>query len=298
MKGITRIPRPLTSDPNTQAILVLEDCSIAEHCTHEAEANGIMFLQEHLLLFVLAGTNKLSYGNQSFYVNQHEMILLKKSTMVHYQKIADSNNVFDCMMFSIPDDLLKSFLSTSDLMMPSKIETTTVDVDSYPMNDRLLSFAQSLKPYFYDGEIVLPGQIRLKFMEMLYDVATCSTYLFQQILQLNEPIVADIHDIMESHYMTPLTITDFAFLSGRSISSFKRDFQQIYNTSPAVWIRNKRLERAKTLLISTALNISDIGNMLGFENISHFSKVFREKYSCSPTTYRATNGSGVSCSSF
>ncbi|MCX2585648.1 AraC family transcriptional regulator [Pedobacter sp. MR22-3] len=289
MKGITRIPRPLTSDPKTQAILVLEDCSIAEHCTHEAEIEGTMFLQEHLLLFVLAGTNKLSYGNQLLYVNQHEMILLKKSTVVHYQKIADSNNVFDCMMFSIPDGLLKSFLSTSDLMMPSKTETTTVDEDSHPMNDRLLSFAESLKPYFYDGEIVLPGQIRLKFMEMLYDVATCNTHLFQQILQLNKPMVAAIHDVMERHYMSSLTIKDFAYLSGRSLSSFKRDFQQIYNTSPEVWIRNKRLERAKTLLESTALNVSEIGNTLGFENISHFSKVFREKYSCSPTTYRATH---------
>lgn len=82
-------------------------------------------------------------------------------------------------------------------------------------------------------------------MELLYDVAECNRNMFLQILQLHEPVRTDIRNVVEQHYASPVSVSELAYLSGRSLSSFKRDFQNIYNVAPATWIREKRLEKAK-----------------------------------------------------
>ncbi|WP_245592363.1 helix-turn-helix domain-containing protein [Ectobacillus panaciterrae] len=71
--------------------------------------------------------------------------------------------------------------------------------------------------------------------------------------------------------MNPVSLNELAYLSGRSLSTFKRDFRKIYNTSPMKWIRNRRLDKAKELLTHTSLSVSDVCFSTGFENIAHFS---------------------------
>ncbi|MFD1903052.1 helix-turn-helix domain-containing protein [Paenibacillus rhizoplanae] len=63
---------------------------------------------------------------------------------------------------------------------------------------------------------------------------------------------------MEENFMNPVSLNDLAYLSGRSLAAFKRDFQAIYNTSPLKWVRNRRLDKAKELLAETALSVTDI----------------------------------------
>ena len=58
------------------------------------------------------------------------------------------------------------------------------------------------------------------------------------------------------------------------------------NSSPAKYIRQKRLEKAATLLKSTSLRIADIAYDCGFVDQAHFSKLFQRAYSLSPSSYR------------
>ncbi|MNL11988.1 Exoenzyme S synthesis regulatory protein ExsA [compost metagenome] len=187
-------------------------------------------------------------------------------------------------MFSIKDDLLKSFLSSSEVKV-SKPEGE-IKTGVYPMNACLVAFAHSMKPYFFNDSVVHPGQLRLKIMELLYDVAECNRNMFLQILQLHEPVRTDIRNVVEQHYASPVSVSELAYLSGRSLSSFKRDFQNIYNVAPATWIREKRLEKAKDMLETTALSVSDVCYSLGFENVSHFSRIYKEFHGQAPSISR------------
>jgi len=288
MKKIIKIPTSLIEGPAPQSNLLLDGCSVIEQCIHSMETRGTMYLEEHLLLFVLEGTNTLTYGKQVYHINKNEMILLKKATSVHYEKTGnpENDNIYDSLMFSLKDDLIKSFLATTELKMPAKAAEGEIKTSVYPMNECLVAFAHSIKPYFYDGSEVHPGQLRLKMMEMLYDVAICSRNLFYQILQLHQPVRTDVRQVVEQHYASPVSLEELAYLSGRSLSSFKRDFQQIYNTSPASWIREKRLGKAKELLESTPMSVSEICYSLGFENVSHFSRIFKEYHGQAPTSFQ------------
>ncbi|MCF0065773.1 AraC family transcriptional regulator [Dyadobacter chenwenxiniae] len=287
MSKVIKVPTALVSGPGQQSALMLDGCSVIEQCIHSMEAKGTMYLEEHLLLIVLEGTVTLTYGKQQYTLGKNDMILLKKAISVQYDKVGnpDNDNIYDSLMFSLKDDLLKTFLASSEVKVP-KIEGE-VKTAVYPMNECLVAFAYSLKPYFHDDSIVHPGQLRLKIMELLYDVAECNRNMFLQILQLHQPVRAEIRQVVEQHYASPVSLLELAYLSGRSLSSFKRDFQMVYNTSPASWIREKRLEKAKDMLETTLMSVSDICYTLGFENVSHFSRIFKQYHGQAPSVFRS-----------
>ena len=214
------------------------------------------------------------------------MILLKKATSIRYEKEGEptNDNIYESLMFCLKDDLIKEFLTTTNVKVQRMDEEVKTSVN--PMNECLVAFAKSLYPYFTDPSTINPGLLKLKIMELLYDVSECSKNMFRQILQLRNPARTDIQHVVEQYYTTPVTLPELAFLSGRSLSSFKRDFQQIYNISPAQWIRVRRLEKAKEMLQETVLPVNEICYSVGFENVSHFSRIFKNHYGYPPTQYR------------
>lgn len=95
-----------------------------------------------------------------------------------------------------------------------------------------------------------------------------------------------LNEIMENNFQYNLTLENFAQMSHRSLSSFKRDFYKHFNESPGRWLLNKRLEYSSVLLRTTNLTISQIVFESGFENISHFSQAFKNKFGIVPSKYK------------
>ncbi|NHA03430.1 helix-turn-helix transcriptional regulator [Mucilaginibacter sp. HC2] len=268
--------------------LLLDGYSLIEQCVHNIDTHGSMYLKDHLLVFLLEGNLRVVYGKQSFLVNKNEMILLKKATLVQYEWSGshENSNLFDCLMFSLKSELIRSFLTSTELRISRQNSVHQVLTSVQPMDECLLAFAQSLKPYFKNVAKVVPSQLRHKMMELLYDTAVCSQAMFQQILHLQQQVPTDLREVVEQHYATQVRIQDLAYLSGRSLSSFKRDFQQVYNLPPATWIREKRLNKAKEMLETTGMTVSEICYSLGFENVSHFSRIFKQYHGKIPTSLR------------
>lgn len=67
-----------------------------------------------------------------------------------------------------------------------------------------------------------------------------------------------------------------------SISTFKREFEKHYATSPIKWFQNKRLEHAHYLMNKEQKSSSDIYLEIGYENLSSFIKAYKSKYGMTP----------------
>ncbi|MCC8144632.1 MAG: hypothetical protein LIO97_12720 [Tannerellaceae bacterium] len=236
MKKFVKVPTNLVSGTGCQHSLKLDGCSVIDSCVHSTKGSGSMFLEEHLLLFVLAGKITFYHGKQVYTLGRNKMILFKKATYVKYEKEGEPENdhIYESLMFCLTDDLIKEFLTLSNVKVPQLDEEVKTAV--YPMSECLVAFAHSLSPYFQNPSSVNPGLLRLKIIELLYDVSEYSKNVFRQLLQLRRPVRVDIRQVVEQYYATPVTLPELAFLSGRSLSSFKRDFQQTYNEPPAQWI--------------------------------------------------------------
>ena len=282
MTKITKFPSALISGDCTTSSLVLDGGSIIDQCIVTAGERGTFFLEQHLLYVVLGGSVKLTCGRQTWTVRKNEMILLRRAQSVSYEKQgSEETGLFESQLFAINDELLKDFLTSQQVQIPQMTEELGTQVS--PMSDRLVAYCWSLSPYFNDPSQVNPGLLRLKVMELLYNVMDCSKNIFRQMLQLRQPVKTDIHRVVEENYTSPISLDELAYLSGRSLSSFKREFQDIYGAPPARWIREKRLSKAHEMLRSSSLSVADVTYSLGFENPTHFSRIFKQQYGYAPS---------------
>tara|TARA_R110002073_G_scaffold14998_1_gene60123 strand:+ start:45794 stop:46984 length:1191 start_codon:yes stop_codon:yes gene_type:complete len=97
----------------------------------------------------------------------------------------------------------------------------------------------------------------------------------------------DIEKTMLDNFQYNLKAEEFAKLCGRSLSAFKRDFSKQFNTTPFKWLKTKRLEYAKTLLLENELNVNQICYESGFKNNSHFIQSFKEQFKLPPNQYKS-----------
>ena len=103
------------------------------------------------------------------------------------------------------------------------------------------------------------------------------------------PKRADLTLFMNSNYIMKVPIQQLAYMCGRSVSTFTREFKLIFNTTPHQWILKKRLQVAHKLLVETSKNISAVSLETGFEDLAHFSKAFKKEYGESPSGIKQKN---------
>lgn len=86
--------------------------------------------------------------------------------------------------------------------------------------------------------------------------------------------------------MNELSIAEMAYYTGRSLSSFKRDFKQYSELTPQKWIIRRRLQAAHELICKGRGKVSDICYEVGFKNLSHFSKIYKDTFGVAPKEHR------------
>jgi AraC family transcriptional regulator, exoenzyme S synthesis regulatory protein ExsA len=270
-----------------QRVIKMGDIAVIESCTFTGSPEGYKgskFLTEHLLLYVLDGQYTAKHGAERAVVRPNEMVLLRKAIAIDYEKhMATENNYrFEAVLFFMSDEVIREFIKTSGF---KNGVNALQDQALYKISatNKLKGFISSIKPYFEEPDNLSQGLIRIKMLELLYDVANADPLLVNQLLHLNSPARKDIIAIMEANYTNPVSLNDLAYMAGRSLSSFKRDFQQIYKISPAQWIRERRLKYAQHLLSTTDMDVSNVCYESGFESIAHFSRTFKVFFGVSPS---------------
>ena len=97
-----------------------------------------------------------------------------------------------------------------------------------------------------------------------------------------------LEQIMEQNFCFNLKLEDYAELSHRSLSTFKRDFMNFYKTTPGKWLSERRVRYAANMIVNTNLSVSQVAFESGFEDLSHFSRVFKKMMGSNPTEYKKT----------
>ena len=88
---------------------------------------------------------------------------------------------------------------------------------------------------------------------------------------------------MNENYMYDLSLEELANYTGRSLTTFKRDFKKVSDETPQKWIIHKRLEVAHEMIVHQGRKVKDVIMDVGFKNMSHFSKIYKETYGMAPS---------------
>ena len=90
----------------------------------------------------------------------------------------------------------------------------------------------------------------------------------------------------QEHYNKPLSIKEYAATHNLSEGWFIQNFKQYTNSTPAQYLLSLRIHNAKVLLESTNYNVTEISNIIGYENPLYFSRIFKKQTGFSPSEYR------------
>jgi len=108
------------------------------------------------------------------------------------------------------------------------------------------------------------------------------------IQALNKEDVEKIYEIKNKMLMQldrPPNLSELAQSAGMSKSKFKRLFKQIFGSGIFSYYQRFRIQEAASLLKNKELSVSEVGHKMGFTNLSHFSRVFKEHIGMKPKKY-------------
>ncbi|MGZ5134029.1 MAG: helix-turn-helix domain-containing protein, partial [Flavitalea sp.] len=191
----------------------------------------------------------------------------------------------------VPDDFITSVIKESCARIPaSKVEKTDTVINLY-LDEVLFAYFPSVLSYFAKSEPPPGNLLEIKFKELILDLLLSAPNgpLCSYFKSLCDRSKTSIRDIMEANFTYNLKLEEFAYLSGRSITSFKKDFINAFDCTPGKWLLKRRLEHAKYLLEVTDKNINELVFETGFENASHFIRVFKQAYGLAPLHFRKSN---------
>jgi len=144
--------------------------------------------------------------------------------------------------------------------------------------------------YFYNQHIVSKEILEIKTKEIL--LLLLSSKKATEIALLLEHFVnkqtADFKKVIETHLLSDISMDELSQLCNMSLSTFKRHFKKIYNTTPNDYIIDKRLENSKKILATSEQSIDVVALLSGFKTTAHFSRKFKEKYNIPPSHYKLT----------
>jgi AraC family transcriptional regulator, exoenzyme S synthesis regulatory protein ExsA len=244
----------------------------------ETSWSGEQFLDNHLLAYIVAGNFQVVDGNVTHTLNAGDATLFRKNNLARFIKNPPSNGALLSVTVVLDKDTLLDF-SNEQQQVASPRQPAVV----HPISPDVLlkNYFDSLMPFF--NEPVDASLVRLKIREAVFLLLHCDPALKDVLFDFGIPGRIDLEAFMHRNFRYNVPMEKLAYLTGRSLATFKRDFTKVFNLSPSRWIQQQRLKEARYLIAEKKMKPSDVYLQVGFESLSHFSYSFKQFFGVNPS---------------
>lgn len=246
-----------------------------------------MWASQGYFVYVLEGKKVWHIPGHSFELNQGECLFVKKGAHI-VEQFFDVR--FCVVVFFLSDKFIADTIRDHKLMVNEKeIGEPSLPIMPVDADDSLHAFFNSVVPYFLSQKETNKALLQLKFKELILNVIhnprnhEIRNYFYSLV---TDSFTESLRKILEDNFHYNLGLNEYAKMCGRSLSAFKRDFEEHFKTTPGRWLLERKLQQAQLLLDTSSKSVSEIAFESGFENASHFSRSFRQRYGKSPANYR------------
>lgn len=253
-------------------------------CYSDFSEKCIHATPEHVLLYLYSGEQVIEDRNRKIKIKAGECAFIRRNHRLTMYKNSKGNDLYKGISLTFNRSVLREFysqLKKADL--PKKAPVSDKNVIKIEPRADITSLFQSLTPYFDENIKPTESVAHLKLLEGIYALLNNSDIFFPILFDFTDPWKIDILEFMNDHYTDDLTMEQIASYTGRSLATFKRDFQKVSNLSPQKWLIKKRLEVAYVKLKEEDKKVQDVYTEVGFKNLSHFSTAFKKQYGIPPT---------------
>ncbi len=246
-----------------------------------------LWSKNNYFAFISSGKKIWKTIYHSYEVDDGDIIFVKKGANLAHQFFDEK---FCAVFMFIPDDFIKAFLQRhAGLLDAAQKNLSKQDAVLRVQKDELLeSYYQSIQSYLALSKKPNEQLLMLKFEELLLSLFTNPGHseLTDYFISLCQNQHYHMNSIMESNFAYNLKLENYAQLCHMSLSTFKKTFKEYYNCTPASWLKDRRLDLACQKVLTTNLTVSQIALDCGFEDPSHFIRVFKKMCQLTPFQYR------------
>jgi AraC-like DNA-binding protein len=246
----------------------------------QPEISSEQFIPDHVFLYVTKGAVRCYDGNKSYIFKAGDCFLARKNRLARYNN-ENGQEEFERILFCFEEQFIRD-LQEKHKFTASKIDLPDTFIRIKPTK-LIPNFIRSLKPYYNSSGDLEEPFADIKYEELLIILLKNQPELAGVFFHYGMPEKINLEEFMNRNFKFNVRIERFAYLTGRSLSAFKRDFKTTFNDTPNHWLIQKRLQEAYFLIEKKNKKVSEIYLDLGFEDLSHFSFAFKKLFGLRPT---------------
>lgn len=270
-----------------QKVFDISDAFLASYLTDDRQCAHPN--REHTLVYLCSGELEVEQEGRRTVLHEGECAFMRRDHRMILQRRVSQAKPYRSVVLKFSRNFLREFYQRLDRRsLPAYAQRNRDSLYLLPA-DRpdIRNLFRSVLPFFETEVKPSEELLRLKMAEGLYVLLNTDKSLYASLFDFTDPWKIDLMDFMEQNFMDDLSLEEMASYTGRSLSTFKRDFRKYSELTPQRWIIRRRLEAACELLRTSQLKVSEVCGKVGFKNLSHFSKIYKERYGVAPTEMRA-----------
>ena len=249
-------------------------------CYEDKLFKSDIVFDHHMLIWFISGQTKIVQAEATHHFKTGDIFLIPRNqpaTIINYPKDGLPHKT---VVMHLSKETLRDFYA--NVVVKAKI-TPVPKIRSFSNHPLLESCLASLIPYFEMKEPFPENLAKLKIVEAISILRAIDPDIDSILANFDDPHKVDLITFMEKNYMFNMTMEKFGYLTGRSLTTFKRDFKKTYNSTPQKWLTQKRLDLAHYQLTEKNKKPIDVCYEVGFENLSHFSFAFKKQFGYAPS---------------
>ena len=239
-------------------------------------------------------------GEMNIYHNDHctnvpsgSVYLLEEG--VHYVDTRCEDGVFEQIVFYISPEMLQQAIVYQTTTYGLTSQTSHICNNCAYHNFLVVAAPAMVSDFFHAVNrnfrhnllSTTPACQQMKVSELIFTILLGESECLQRRLLLgSDRYKADFVRTVYNNLFTDASVEQLAEQTNRSLTSFKKEFSTHFHSSPHQWFVAQRLHRARILLTTSRMTISEIGAQCAFTNISHFIKLFKRHYKTTPAALR------------
>ena len=275
---IAHLPDYFLSGPKGD--LHLYDYTATGECTHQKVKLGL-----NTFSFLLEGTKEVNIGQSLVSIENTHFIGMTTGHCLMTERHAQGKANYRSLLLFFSNEKVLELCRKHDIKPDGLAPKPAALV--FAKDPFLYEFVNGLLALSSLSEKVKQQLLALKFEElMLYLVnqhGPSALLTFAVDLRDHEQ---HLLQVVENNKLNRLTLTQLAFLCNMSLSTFKREFEKQFGSSPSKWFQEQRLAHAAFLLRSKSSRPSDLYESAGYENLSNFTNAFKARFGKTPRQYQ------------
>ncbi|WP_254695692.1 helix-turn-helix domain-containing protein [Leisingera sp. NJS204] len=279
------IPNGLFDFEDAQPVIAQRGASIFRKFIRKDMLGVEFFTNAACLAYVVRGQETFyDFDGGATCVSAGDMLMIPR----HHHMISDFTNAdgpLEAWLFFFDDPVIDDFLKATSAV---STQHATCMPSLFAGTPCLKAYVAAL-PQVYVGLDAPYALVKAKLLELLLllDLHDDQNQLRRFLLNTDRTKGRrNIKQLMRRYADRRLTVADYARLSGRSLSSFQRDFKRAFGIAPGAWLRDVKLAKGRELVEISTLSISEVAYEIGYADTSHFIKDFRRAFGETPKQMR------------